>query len=47
MPRMIDLIKQSGVPANVMRSASKGALALPAARDDRDPGVPGLYAAVR
>jgi hypothetical protein len=31
VPRMIDLIKQSGVPANVMRSASKGALALPAA----------------
>lgn len=31
MPRMIDLIKQSEVPANVMRSASKGALALPAA----------------
>lgn len=31
MPRMIDLIKQSGVPANVVRSASKGALALPAA----------------
>jgi hypothetical protein len=28
---MIDLIKQSEVPANVMRSASKGALALPAA----------------
>jgi hypothetical protein len=31
VPRMIDLIKQSEVPANVMRSASKGALALPAA----------------
>ena len=31
MPRMIDLIKQSEVPANVLRSASKGALALPAA----------------
>ncbi|HEX9121080.1 MAG TPA: hypothetical protein VF840_11125 [Terriglobales bacterium] len=31
MPRMIDLIRQSEVPANVMRSASKGALALPAA----------------
>jgi len=31
MPRMIDLVKQSEVPANVMRSASKGALALPAA----------------
>ncbi len=31
MPRMIELIKQSAVPANVMRSASKGALALPAA----------------
>lgn len=28
---MIDLIRQSEVPANVMRSASKGALALPAA----------------
>ena len=28
---MIDLIKQSEVPANVMRSAAKGALALPAA----------------
>ncbi len=31
MPRMIELIKQSAVPANVMRSASKGSLALPAA----------------
>ena len=31
MPRMIDLMRQSAVPANVMRSASKGALALPAA----------------
>lgn len=31
MPRMIELIKQSAAPANVMRSASKGALALPAA----------------
>ncbi len=30
MPRMIELIKQSAVPANVMRSAAKGALALPA-----------------
>jgi hypothetical protein len=30
MPRMIELIKQSAVPANVMRTASKGALALPA-----------------
>lgn len=28
MPRMIELIRQSAVPANVMRSASKGALAL-------------------
>src|SRR3954471_7617634 len=28
MARMIDLIKQSAVPANVMRSAAKGALAL-------------------
>lgn len=31
MPRMIDLIRQSAVPASVMRSATKGALALPAA----------------
>ncbi len=31
MPRMIDLMKQSQVPANVMRSAAKGALALPPA----------------
>jgi hypothetical protein len=31
VPRMIDLIKQTEVPANVMRSASKGALALSAA----------------
>ena len=31
MPRMIELMKQSAVPANVMRSAAKGALALPAA----------------
>ncbi|MGH9556354.1 MAG: hypothetical protein ACRD2Y_11085, partial [Terriglobales bacterium] len=30
MSRMIDLIRQSAVPANVMRSASKGALAVPA-----------------
>ncbi|MGI9103595.1 MAG: hypothetical protein ACR2IF_14245 [Terriglobales bacterium] len=30
MPRMIELMKQSAVPANVMRSAAKGALALPA-----------------
>ncbi|MGH9531793.1 MAG: hypothetical protein ACRD2Q_05325, partial [Terriglobales bacterium] len=30
MSRMIDLIQQSAVPANVMRSASKGALAVPA-----------------
>ncbi len=29
MPRMIELMKQSAVPANVMRSAAKGALALP------------------
>jgi hypothetical protein len=29
MSRMIDLIKQSGVPANVMRSAARGALSLP------------------
>ena len=31
MARMIDLIKQSAVPANVMRSAARGALALSAA----------------
>jgi hypothetical protein len=31
MPRMIELMKQSAVPANVMRSACKGALALPPA----------------
>ena len=31
MPRMIDLNRQSSVPATVMRSATKGALALPAA----------------
>ncbi|MDP9267400.1 MAG: hypothetical protein M3P27_03640 [Acidobacteriota bacterium] len=30
MARMLDLIKQSAAPANVMRSAAKGALALPA-----------------
>ena len=30
MPRMIELIKQSAVPANVMRSAARGALTLPA-----------------
>ena len=30
MPRMIELIKQSAVPANVMRSAARGALSLPA-----------------
>src|SRR5438552_17857082 len=30
MPRMIDLIRQSAVPANTVRSASKGALELPA-----------------
>ena len=30
MPRMIELMRQSAVPANVMRSAAKGALALPA-----------------
>ncbi|MGH9509791.1 MAG: hypothetical protein ACRD2M_07640, partial [Terriglobales bacterium] len=29
MPKMIDMIRQSAVPANVMRSASKGALAVP------------------
>lgn len=31
MPRMIELMKQSAVPANMMRSAAKGALALPPA----------------
>src|SRR5512142_3263326 len=31
MSRMIDLIRQSAVPANVMRSASRGALDLPPA----------------
>src|SRR5215470_1161691 len=31
MPRMIDLIRESAVPANIMRSAARGALALPAA----------------
>jgi hypothetical protein len=31
MARMIDLIRQSAVPSNVMRSASKGALTLPVA----------------
>jgi len=30
MPRMIDLIRQSGVPSHVMRSAAHGALSLPA-----------------
>src|SRR5947209_7768403 len=30
MPRMIELIRQSAVPATLMRSAAKGALALPA-----------------
>jgi hypothetical protein len=30
MPRMIELIRQSAVPANVMRNASRGALTLPA-----------------
>jgi hypothetical protein len=30
LSRMIDLIKQSAVPANVMRSAARGALSLPA-----------------
>jgi hypothetical protein len=29
MPRMIDLIRQSAVPANVMRNASRGVLTLP------------------
>ncbi|MGH9492874.1 MAG: hypothetical protein ACRD2K_05185, partial [Terriglobales bacterium] len=29
MPQMIELIKQSAVPANVMRTAAKGALAVP------------------
>lgn len=31
MPRMIELIRQSAVPANIMRAAAKGALALPPA----------------
>ncbi|HZQ91727.1 MAG TPA: hypothetical protein VFA60_08055 [Terriglobales bacterium] len=31
MARMIELIRQSAVPANLMRSAARGALALPAA----------------
>lgn len=30
MPRMIELMRSASVPANIMRSASKGALALPA-----------------
>ena len=30
MPRMIELIRQSAVPAAVMRTAAKGALAVPA-----------------
>lgn len=30
MPRMLELIRQSAVPANVMRTAAKGALDLPA-----------------
>lgn len=30
MPHMLELIKQSAVPANIVRAASKGALALPA-----------------
>src|SRR5262249_18434683 len=30
MPRMLDLIRQSAVPAGVVRSAAKGALTLPA-----------------
>ena len=29
MPKMIDLIRQSAVPANVVRSAARGALTLP------------------
>ena len=29
MPKMIDLIRQSAVPASVMRSAARGALSLP------------------
>jgi hypothetical protein len=31
MPRMIELIRQSAVPANMMRAAARGALALPPA----------------
>ena len=30
MPRMIELIRQSAVPVNIMRAASRGALSLPA-----------------
>src|SRR3954470_24684162 len=30
MPRMLELIRESTVPANIMRSAARGALALPA-----------------
>lgn len=30
MPKMLEMIQQSAVPANIMRSAAKGALALPA-----------------
>jgi hypothetical protein len=30
MPKMLDLIRESAVPANIMRSAARGALSLPA-----------------
>jgi len=30
MARMIDLIREAAVPANLMRSAARGALSLPA-----------------
>ena len=33
MPRMIDLIRASAVPANLMQSAARGALSVPAGRN--------------
>ena len=41
MSRMIDLIRVSAVPSNLMQSASKGSLSVPAAGDDRNPGSSG------
>ena len=41
MARMIDLIRASAVPANLMQSAAKGALSRTSPGDDRDSGVPG------